>query len=320
MSAIVKIKLGNLFDGPSDMIVIPCSTAGTITRFVANSLASYSIPRPRANMNLGDVEILPFDGADNIAQYVAFAASVLGYSSTTEAIESIGYKIGKFTQENPSVKHVSAPLLGAGAGGLRSEDVAAALKRGFQSSADPSAVLIVFVLHENVYDRLRIDDRISNNSVRQSIRVFISHTSATEDEKEWVKSLALFLLEQGFQARIDILHLRHGMDLSQWMCNELFLANKVIIICDEKYKNKADGRLGGVGWETMIIQGDMANLPPDSTKYQVVVRENVLRDGMPLYLRTRYAFHAPKSDKEQTFRFELAKELLDLPPDSHTNG
>jgi hypothetical protein len=62
--------------------------------------------------------------------------------------------------------------------------------------------------------------------------VFISHTSKTEDAVEWVKSLALYLIEQGIQARLDRFHLRRGMDLPQWMCNELALAKKVIVVCD----------------------------------------------------------------------------------------
>ena len=105
------------------------------------------------------------------------------------------------------------------------------------------------------------------------------------------------------------------MDLPQWMCNELTLANRVIIISNEAYKAKADGRQGGVGWETMIIQGDLAKLPPDCTKYQVIVRAELLEDGLPLYLRTRYAFHARPSDAPESFREELVKELLDLPLD-----
>jgi hypothetical protein len=76
MEPSVKLRLGNLFDGPSDLIVLPCSTAGTITGFVARSLAQYSIPHPREGMKLGEIEITPFEGAENIAQYVAFAASV----------------------------------------------------------------------------------------------------------------------------------------------------------------------------------------------------------------------------------------------------
>lgn len=132
---------------------------------------------------------------------------------------------------------------------------------------------------------------------------------------EWVKTLALFLIDNGIQARLDRFHLRRGMDLPQWMCNELAMAQKVIVVCDETYKLKADGRLGGVGWETMIIQGDVANLPPDSTKYQVVVRTETIDKGLPLYLKTKYAFHAPPSDAKGSFRDELVRELLDLPLD-----
>jgi SEFIR domain len=311
----VKLRLGNLFDGPSDLVVLPCSTVGTVTGFVARSLARYSIPHPRDRMKLGEVEIMPFQGAENISQYVAFAASVAGMGSSPQAIESIGRLIGAFTQEEASVRSIAAPLLGAGAGGIQSEKVVAALKAGFVSSADDRATLIVHVLHRDVFDRLKINRQVLRGLPKNSVRAFISHTSTTEEDIEWVKQLALFLIEHGIQARVDKFHLRRGMDLPQWMCNELALADKVIVVCDEAYKQKAEGRLGGVGWETMIIQGDIANLPPDSTKYQVIVREEDLPKGLPVYLRTRYAFHARPSDTSQSFRGDLVREILDLPLD-----
>lgn len=313
MQPTVKLRLGDLFDGPADLIVLPCSTSGTITGFVARSLAQYSIPHPKEGMRLGDVEIMPFDGAEDIAQYVAFAASVKANSSTTKAIEAIGRVVGEFTAQNPAVRNVSAPLLGAGAGGLQSEVVVAALQAGFTATAAKDSTLIIHVLHREVYDRLKGNRRVIRGKPKESIRVFISHTSKTTDAVEWVKSLALYLIDQGIQARLDQFHLRRGMDLPQWMCNELALASKVVVVCDEAYKQKADGRLGGVGWETMIIQGDIANLPPDSTKYQVVVRAVDLDKGLPMYLKTRYAFHAPDTVADQAFREELVKELLDLP-------
>jgi len=315
MTATVKLRLGDLFDGPADLIVLPCSTAGTITGFVARSLVRYSIPHPREGMKLGEVEIMPFEGGEDIAQYVAFAASVRGMTSSPQAIEEIGAALGAFTLKQSSVRSVSAPLLGAGAGGIQSEKVVAALKGGFSTSADPGAILIVHVLHKEVFDRLRGNRQAIEGKSQQGVRVFISHTSKSEDEVEWVKQLALFLIDHGVHARLDKFHVRRGMDLPQWMCNELALANKVIVICDEAYKRKADGRLGGVGWETMIIQGDLANLPPDSTKYQVVVRGEDLTLGLPLYLKTRYAFHAPGCDASQSFRNELLREILDLPLD-----
>jgi hypothetical protein len=52
------------------------------------------------------------------------------------------------------------------------------------------------------------------------------------------------------------------MDLPQFISNELTLADRVVLVSDEKYAEKADGRVGGVGWETMIVQGDIARLAP----------------------------------------------------------
>jgi len=56
MKPSVKLRLGDMFDGPSDLIVLPCSTSGTITGFVARRLIEYSIPHPKAGMTLGEVE------------------------------------------------------------------------------------------------------------------------------------------------------------------------------------------------------------------------------------------------------------------------
>lgn len=97
----------------------------------------------------------------------------------------------------------------------------------------------------------------------------------------------------GIQAQLGRFHLRHGMDLPQWMCNELALAKKVSIVCDETYKQKTDGRLGGVGWEPMIIQGNIASLPPDSTKYQVIVRGEHTNESLPICLKIKFLYHAP---------------------------
>ncbi len=96
--ALVKLKLGNLFDEPTDLVVLPCSTGGTVTNFVANHLREYEIPRPRGGMRLGDVDFQPFLGAENVAQFVAFAVSVKGMSSTESAIEEIGKSLGTATK------------------------------------------------------------------------------------------------------------------------------------------------------------------------------------------------------------------------------
>jgi hypothetical protein len=315
--AVVKVRLGNLFEGPSDLIVLPCSTLGTVTGFVARSLAHFAIPRPREGMMLGEIDVVSLDGGENLAQYAAFAASACATTraSSVEAIEAIGRALGDVTKCRPVVRLIAAPLLGAGAGGLEEQKVVGALKRGFLAGSDGGASLIIHVLEKPTFERLKVHREARSPNTNETLRVFISHTSQSAKASEWVMQLALYLLDHGIQARLDKLHLRRGMDLPQWMCNELALAHKVIVVCDENYRQKADGRVGGVGWETMIIQGDLANLPPDSTKYQVVVRSEDIHLGMPMYLRTRYAHHARPSDETQSFRETLLRELLDLPLD-----
>ena len=317
MAGFVRLQLGDLFDGPADLIVLPCSTSGTITRFVANRLLEYTIPRPKRGMVLGEVDIMPFIGAENIAQYVAFAASVLSMTSKSDAIYKIGLALGQFSFDNESVRTISAPLLGAGAGGLRSEIVIESLSEGFQKTAAKEAVLTVHILHESVYDRLTHGDALREAPTptppsSKPIRVFISYSGTSDRHKKWVAALGTFLRANGVDARLDQWHLRNGMDLPQWMTNELEMAERVIIISDARYSERADGRSGGVGWETMLIQGDMSNLPPQSTKYLVIVREDAFDSGVPRYLKTKFCIHWKSNSDEQKLRNELLKELYNV--------
>ena len=189
MPAQVKIRLGNLFDGPTDLVVLPCSTGGSITPFVANTLASYKLPQPPTRLELGEIHIVSFPGGQNIAQFVAYAASVIHILSTSrpEAICGIGRALGRFTAAEPSVRAVSAPLLGAGAGGLSSETVVESLKSGFLETASPNATLTISILHRAVYDRFAHQPPPTVNSQRP-LRVFISYT-ATDDHHMLVHQL-----------------------------------------------------------------------------------------------------------------------------------
>src|SRR4051812_46810388 len=92
----IELRLGDMFDGPSDMIVFPCSTGGTITPFVREKLTHYNIgARPEQNLLLGELSVHPFVGGENIAQFVAYAVSVERNSSSPEAIRRIGLRLGE---------------------------------------------------------------------------------------------------------------------------------------------------------------------------------------------------------------------------------
>jgi hypothetical protein len=311
-----------MFDGPSDLIVLPCSTAGTITPFVRERLIHHRIPYPKPGMRLGDVHILPFEGGENIAQFVAYAASVeVGNRSEENAIRRIGVQLGENTQRGPTVRLIATPLLGAGAGGLRPEVVVQNLTAGFKNAGHEDATLTINVLDPEVFERISNatgqarEERLRNDSPGEQRakprRVFVSYSHTSPDHQEWVESVATFLRQNGIDARLDVWHLRRGMDLPQWMTNELALAERVVLVSDERYAEKADGRVGGIGWETMIVQGDMSQLPPDTVKYLVVVRSADIDKGLPKYLKTKFVIHWAGPDTDKRNRTLLLRELLD---------
>lgn len=326
--AAVDLRLGDMFDGPSDMIVLPCSTAGTVTKLVAEKLVHYQIPsRPRGGMRLGDLTVSPFEGGENIAQFVAFAASVQVNSSSQEAIYRIGTQLGEHTNQNASIRRISAPLLGTGAGGLRGEIAALSLSDGFRKSAHKSATLVLSILRETAFKTIQSAlGSVSYSSAphvsvvrvpEKTPRVFVSYCHSSAEHAEWVARLGEFLRQNGIDARLDIWHLRRGMDLAQFMTNELAIADRVVLVSDKKYAEKADGRVGGVGWETMIVQGDIANLPSDSTKYLVVVTTKDVGEGLPRYLKTKFVIHWPDASGDEHNRRLLLREIFDavqVPP------
>ena len=313
----VELRHGDMFDGPSDLIVLPCSTAGTITPFVIQKLVHYNIPRPKPRMSLGELEILPFEGGENIAQFVAYAASVtIGSMASLDCIHQIAASLGLETQRNPAIRRIAAPLLGTGAGGLPYEPVVECLRDGFRKTAHKDATLTISVLEQSIFRRLQARHEIdlsTRSSKNSHLRVFISYSHGTPEEDRWIVELATFLREHGIDARLDVWHLRRGMDMPQFMTNELALADRVILVSDERYAEKADKRVGGVGWETMIVQGDIYTLPPDSTKYVVIVRSPTVAAGLPIYLKNKFVLHWPGAHDHPHNRKVLLQELFEVP-------
>jgi hypothetical protein len=341
--AVVRLVHGDLFAGPADMITLPCSTGGTVTHMVERRLQQFSLPHP-GKMALGQVEVLPLDDADQVAQYVAFAASVVRYTSEPQAISRIAEQLGRVSSELDAVESISVPLLGAGAGRLSPQVVLQSLQNGFEQTASANAVLSIFILRAGDYAELAQSfgresgpaaERGSLESFESGIyrsgrrhratslaptppRVLISHSALSPERHEWLIDLYKYLRENGINARLDAYALRPGMDLVQWMCNELEQADRVLLICDERYSDRADGRHGGVGWETMLIQGDLyaamygdqSHTPHTGSKYIPIVLTSDLDQGRPKYLKTLLAVHWPEGADEEKRRKDLVRELF----------
>lgn len=86
---------------------------------------------------------------------------------------------------------------------------------------------------------------------------FISHTSPDDKRKNWVKSFANELEKRGLTTILDLFNLPYGGHLPEFMEQAIARCDVIFVICTPEYKEKADARCGGVGYETNIITGDI---------------------------------------------------------------
>lgn len=115
----------------------------------------------------------------------------------------------------------------------------------------------------------------------------MSYSWSTPEHEQWVIDLATRLAEQGVQVVLDKWDLREGHDAYAFMEQMVTdpTVTKVVMVSDQVYAQKADGRAGGVGTETQIISREVYE-KEDQGKFVAVVPERG-PDGKP-FLPTYY--------------------------------
>lgn len=282
----IQVIKGSIFDSKCDLIIIPCNNNGGVRQTIKKELMVNYLPYYNKQISQGDIFFI--DKIDNFAN-----ASAIGYAasvdinkdkSSEEQISNILKKIVSYCKEK-SLHKVNIPLLGTGAGMLSAKTSFEMMKSEF--SLDNDIMLCVYAFSEDMYDEIYKMRESDSQNIIKNPRVFLSYTGVDMQNRKWVKDFAIRLRENGVDARIDIFHLKPGQDLPQWMTNELIMADKVLLICDKYYAEKADNRKGGVGWETMIIQGDM--LSRQQSKYVAILRDKDIDQSLPIYVKSKYA-------------------------------
>ncbi len=119
-------------------------------------------------------------------------------------------------------------------------------------------------------------------------KVFISYAWETEDHRAWVKSLADKLLSDGIEAILDQYDVSPGDRLPQFMEQSVSAADYVLIVCTPTYKKKADGRMGGVGYEGHIISNELYS-KSNERKFIPLLKEGEPEESMPSFLAGKLA-------------------------------
>lgn len=121
-------------------------------------------------------------------------------------------------------------------------------------------------------------------------KVFISYSWTDAEHEEFVLDFATALRSHGVDAVLDKWDLKPGQDKFVFMESMVVDPSvvRVLVICDRKYQDKADARVGGVGTESQIISQELYS-KVQQTKFIPVVREydDEGQPCLPVFMRGR---------------------------------
>lgn len=147
---------------------------------------------------------------------------------------------------------------------------------------------------------------------QNSPKVFISYSWHPKENKDKVEQLAKRLTDDGIFVQIDIWDLHAGQDKNAYMERMISdkSVDKVLLICNKEYTNKANNRQGGVGIESTIISEEVYS-NADQTKFIPIIFEKDENgfEYKPIFIKSR--IHYDLSD-DITFEKEYEELLRDL--------
>lgn len=142
-------------------------------------------------------------------------------------------------------------------------------------------------------------------------RVFISYSHDSADHKRWVLNFATTMRHRGIDAVLDQWDLKPGDDLPHFMETELAQCDYAIMICTERYVDKANSGEGGVGYEKMIMTAGLLR-KIGSNKVIPIVRQQS-EPTLPTFLGSKLYVNFSRDEDEEYSLDEILRTLLNAP-------
>ncbi len=138
---------------------------------------------------------------------------------------------------------------------------------------------------------------------------FISYSWDDDPHKCWVRDLATRLRADGVAAILDRWEVVPGDQIPEFMENAITENDFVIVICTPNYKDRCDGRRGGVGYEGDIMTSEVLYRDNDR-KFIPVLRSGSWLESAPTWMRgKRYVNLSDFPNSEEGYE-ELLQTLL----------
>lgn len=140
----------------------------------------------------------------------------------------------------------------------------------------------------------------------QKKMIFISYGWEDESHKSWVHGLAERLNEH-FDVKIDV-KTPYGIELNAFMEQMITKADRVLLILTPTYKEKADNRENGVGYESVLISAELYK-NQGTHKFIPIVRKGGFDVSYPIYLGSRKGVDMRNDDEFETVFEELVEDI-----------
>jgi hypothetical protein len=117
-----------------------------------------------------------------------------------------------------------------------------------------------------------------------SPKVFISYSWDSPEHSAWVHDFAAFLQKNGILTTLDQWDLLPGNQLPSFMRKGVGENEFVLMICTEKYKDRFDHRIAGVGFEAALIVEELAR-SGNTGKFIPILRQGDKISALPASLQ-----------------------------------
>lgn len=165
-------------------------------------------------------------------------------------------------------------------------------------------------------------ERVANKSVHgtreersgrfMAPKAFISYSHDSPAHKSWVLKLGSDLRAIGVDVVLDQWDLAPGQDVSLFMQKGIGEADRVVLVCSDSYVSKSEQGIGGVGYERLIVTGEVVR-SIDTTKFIPILRGSNPARKIPAFLGPRLYIDFENDGDYDTRLIELAREIHGAP-------
>jgi tetratricopeptide (TPR) repeat protein len=145
-------------------------------------------------------------------------------------------------------------------------------------------------------------------SDRPPPKAFISYSWDDDAHKEWVRQLAIRLRKDGVKATLDLWDCAPGDQIPEFMERAVRENDFVIAVCTPTFKEKSDGRAGGVGYEGDIMTAFVFT-GENKKKFIPVLRQGKWTESAPDWLLGRAYIDLSKDPYSESAYVDLLRTL-----------